>query len=103
VGEAVLPHAVTPTVARTANVFAKGALVLLLVLALLFPDQGNLRDQAAGMRAVGYPLISFLLPTPSPGRAGAACCTSHTPGLGSFQFLRQTGCRGADKRSDPCV
>lgn len=73
-GETVLPHAVTPTVARTANVFAKGALVLLLVLALLFPDQGNLRDQAAGMRAVGYPLISFLLPPadpfPGPGRRG---------------------------------
>ncbi|UFN43118.1 hypothetical protein [Nocardioides okcheonensis] len=42
--------------------FAKGALVLLLVLALLYPDQGNLRDKAAGMRAVGYPLISFTVP-----------------------------------------
>ena len=52
----------TPTVAKTANVFAKGALVLLLVLALLYPDQGNLRDKAAGMRAVGYPLISFTVP-----------------------------------------
>ena len=54
--------AATPTVAKTANVFAKGALVLLLVLALLYPDQGNLRDKAAGMRAVGYPLISFTVP-----------------------------------------
>ncbi|PKH38329.1 hypothetical protein SAMN05192575_105107 [Nocardioides alpinus] len=60
--EAAIEHAATPTNAWTANVFAKGALVLLLVLALLYPDQGNLRDKAAGMRAVGYPLISFTLP-----------------------------------------
>ena len=60
--EAVVSHPVTPTIAKSANVFAKGALVLLLVLALLYPDQGNLRDKAAGMRAVGYPLISFTLP-----------------------------------------
>lgn len=60
--EAAIEHAATPTVAKTANVFAKGALVLLLILALLYPDQGNLRDKAAGMRAVGYPLISFTLP-----------------------------------------
>lgn len=57
-----IERAATPTVAKTANVFAKGALVLLLVLALLYPDQGNLRDKAAGLRAVGYPLISFTLP-----------------------------------------
>ncbi len=62
VSEAVIEHAATPPVARTANVFAKGALVLLLVLVLLYPEQGNLRDKAAGMRAVGYPLISFTLP-----------------------------------------
>ena len=60
--EVAVEHASTPTVAKTANVFAKGALVLLLVLALLYPDQGNLRDKAAGMRAIGYPLISFTLP-----------------------------------------
>lgn len=58
----VVHHPITPTVAKSANVFAKGALVLLLVLALLYPDQGNLRDKAAGMRAIGYPLISFTLP-----------------------------------------
>ncbi|PUA78983.1 hypothetical protein C7S10_21120 [Nocardioides currus] len=52
----------TPPVARTANVLAKGALVLLLVFALLYPDQGNMRDKAAGMRAVGYPLASFTVP-----------------------------------------
>ena len=32
------------------------------MLALLYPDQGNLRDKAAGMRAVGYPLISLTVP-----------------------------------------
>ena len=62
VTEAAIEHPATPTFAKTANVFAKGALVLLLLLALLYPDQGNLRDKAAGMRAVGYPLISFTLP-----------------------------------------
>ena len=62
VTEAAIEHAATPTFAKSANVFAKGALVLLLLLALLYPDQGNLRDKAAGMRAVGYPLISFTLP-----------------------------------------
>jgi hypothetical protein len=62
VSEVVIEHPGTPTVATSANVFAKGALVLLLVLALLYPDQGNLRDKAAGMRAVGYPLISFTVP-----------------------------------------
>ena len=60
--EAVVEHAATPTIARSANVFAKGALVLLLFLAVTYPEQGNLRDKAAGMRAVGYPLISFTLP-----------------------------------------
>lgn len=62
VTEAAIEHPTTPTFAKTANVFAKGALVLLLLLALLYPDQGNLRDKAAGMRAVGYPLVSFTLP-----------------------------------------
>ena len=60
--EAAIATSATPTLARTANVFAKGALVLMLVLALLYPDQGNLRDKAAGMRAIGYPLVSFTVP-----------------------------------------
>jgi hypothetical protein len=62
VSELAIERSATPAFAKTANVFAKGALVLLLLLALLYPDQGNLRDKAAGMRAVGYPLISFTLP-----------------------------------------
>lgn len=60
--EAVIAPAMTPPLAKTVNVAAKGVLVLLLALALLYPDQGNLRDKAAGMRAVGYPVISFLVP-----------------------------------------
>ncbi len=52
----------TPAMAKTTNVMAKGALVLLLVLALLYPDQGNMRDKAAGLRAIGYPLVSFTVP-----------------------------------------
>ena len=60
--ELAIERSATPAFARTANVFAKGALVLLLVLALLYPEQGNMRDKAAGMRAVGYPLISFTVP-----------------------------------------
>jgi hypothetical protein len=57
-----IEHPVTPTLAKTANVLAKGALVLLLAFAVLYPDQANLRDKAAGMRAIGYPLISFTVP-----------------------------------------
>ena len=60
--EAVIEHPVTPTLAKSANVLAKGALVLLLVFAVAYPDQANLRDKAAGMRAIGYPLMSFTVP-----------------------------------------
>ena len=60
--EVAVAHPMTPALAKTANVAAKASLVLLLVLALLYPDQGNLRDKAAGMRAVGYPLVSFTVP-----------------------------------------
>jgi hypothetical protein len=62
VTEVALPRPTTPSVAKTANVFAKGALVARLILALLYPDHSHLRDKAAGMRAVAYPLISFTVP-----------------------------------------
>jgi protein-S-isoprenylcysteine O-methyltransferase Ste14 len=62
VTDAAIERSVTPTVARTANVLAKGALVLLLVFAVAHPDQAHLRDKAAGMRAIGYPLVSFTVP-----------------------------------------
>jgi hypothetical protein len=62
VAEVLIATPATPPIAKSANVAAKAALVLLLLFALLYPDQGNLRDKAAGMRAVGYPLVSFTVP-----------------------------------------
>lgn len=52
----------TPTVVRTADVLAKGLLVLLLLMAVLDPDGSNLRNKAAEARAIGYPLLSFTIP-----------------------------------------
>ena len=52
----------TPTLIRTADVAAKGLLVLLLLLAVIDPDGGNLRNKAAEARAIGYPLVSFTVP-----------------------------------------
>lgn len=60
--EVVLAAPATPGVARTVNVTAKAGLVLMLVLAMLYPDLGHLRDKGAGARAVGYPLASFAVP-----------------------------------------
>ena len=60
--EVAIEATVTPTVAKTANVFAKGALLLLLFLVVAYPEQSHLRDKAAGLRAVGYPLVSFAVP-----------------------------------------
>ncbi|MBE7325736.1 hypothetical protein IEQ44_13870 [Nocardioides sp. Y6] len=51
-----------PSTLRLANVSAKAGLVLLLVFALLFPDDSNMRDKAAGVRAVVYPLLAFTVP-----------------------------------------
>ena len=52
----------TPLAARAASISAKAALVFLLILALLDPDSGHMQDKAAGLRAVGYPLLSFTVP-----------------------------------------
>ncbi len=52
----------TPSLVRGANVATKAGLVVLLVFALLFPDAANLRDKAAGLRAVLYPLLAFTVP-----------------------------------------
>jgi hypothetical protein len=51
-----------PPVMRTASVSAKAGLLLLLVLALLFPDASHMRDKAAGLRAVVYPMLAFTVP-----------------------------------------
>ena len=60
--DVVLVASATPGVAKSVNVTAKAGLVLLLVMAMLHPDLGNLRDKGAGVRAVGYPLASFAVP-----------------------------------------
>jgi hypothetical protein len=49
-------------VVRGLNVTAKAGLVLLVLAALAYPDASHLRDKAAGLRAVGYPLFAFALP-----------------------------------------
>lgn len=49
-------------IVRTLNIAAKALLMLMLVLALMSPDLGNMRDKAAVPRAVAYPLLSFALP-----------------------------------------
>lgn len=45
-----------------ADVAAKVGLVGLLVVVLVDPDLANLKDKAAGARAVAYPLLSFSVP-----------------------------------------
>jgi hypothetical protein len=52
----------SPSALRAADVGGKVGLVVLLLLAMLYPDSGHMRDKAAGLRAVGYPLLSFALP-----------------------------------------
>jgi hypothetical protein len=54
-------HAVPPVV-RGLDLTAKAGLLVLLTLALLFPDLGHLRGKAAGLRAVSYPLLAFAVP-----------------------------------------
>lgn len=60
--EAVVAVEPMPSAARAANVFAKAALLLLLALAMLYPESGNMRDKAAGLRAIGYPMLAFAVP-----------------------------------------
>ncbi|WP_372736547.1 hypothetical protein [Nocardioides sp.] len=60
--EVALTRPVTPVGAKTANILAKAGLLLLLGIAIAFPDLGNLRDKAAGIRAIGYPLVAFAVP-----------------------------------------
>ena len=52
----------TPPLVRGANVSAKVGLLILLAFALIFPDAAHLRDKAAGLRAVVYPLLAFTVP-----------------------------------------
>ncbi len=60
--EMVIARYPTPPVIRAADVTAKLVLVWLLANALADPDTANLRDKAAGARAVAYPLLAFTVP-----------------------------------------
>lgn len=51
-----------PPLVRTANISAKAGLILLLALALLFPDDSHLRGKASGVRATIYPMLAFMVP-----------------------------------------
>ena len=53
---------VAPPVVRSMDLTAKAGLLILLVIALLFPDLGHMRGKAAGLRAVTYPLLAFSVP-----------------------------------------
>jgi hypothetical protein len=54
-----------PALTRAAmivDVVAKVGLVVLLVIAVAYPDLGNVRGKAAGLRAVAYPLGALVVP-----------------------------------------
>lgn len=52
----------TPSLVRGLDVVAKGALVMLLVLATVNPELGNLEGKAAGWRTLGYSTLAFTVP-----------------------------------------
>ena len=54
-----------PALTRTAmvvDIAAKVGLVVLLMIAVVHPDLGNIRGKAAGLRAVAYPFGAALVP-----------------------------------------
>lgn len=55
-------HGTAPSFVRTLDVLAKAGLVVLLWVAITNPELGHLRGKAAGLRAVGYPMMAFVLP-----------------------------------------
>lgn len=59
--DAVATHP-APSVVRALDLLAKAGLVLLLGVALTHPDLGHLRGKAAGLRAVTYPMLAFVIP-----------------------------------------
>ncbi|KRF15307.1 hypothetical protein ASG90_11360 [Nocardioides sp. Soil797] len=52
----------TPGLVRGLDVLAKAALLLMLVVAFVDPELGNMKDKGAGARAVAYPLLAFTVP-----------------------------------------
>lgn len=53
---------IAPGLVRGLDVTAKAVLLVLLGLALVHPDLGNMEDKASGLRAVTYPMLAFALP-----------------------------------------
>ncbi|WP_332642521.1 hypothetical protein [Aeromicrobium sp.] len=51
-----------PQFVRRADLTAKAALFLMLVLALIAPDLGNMEGKGAGLRAIAYPMMAFAIP-----------------------------------------
>ncbi|MCD4534040.1 hypothetical protein LRP67_08115 [Nocardioides sp. cx-169] len=51
-----------PSLARGLDIFAKGTMLLLLVMATISPEWGNLEGKAANARTVGYSLLAFSVP-----------------------------------------
>lgn len=60
--DAVASRDETPGIVRTLDVAAKAGLLLLLWVAITYPDLGHLRGKGAMARAIGYPLLAFALP-----------------------------------------
>ncbi|HYF74260.1 MAG TPA: hypothetical protein VD864_15630 [Nocardioides sp.] len=58
----VSEHHAAPSVVRTLDVLAKAGLVILLWVAITNPEVGHLRGKGAGIRAVGYPTMAFVIP-----------------------------------------
>jgi hypothetical protein len=52
----------TPSVVRGLDLFAKSGLLLLLVMATLNPELGNLEGKGANARTVGYTVLAFTVP-----------------------------------------
>jgi hypothetical protein len=60
--DVAVPDAPAAGWVRGLDVTAKIGLLLLLAAALADPDVGHLRDKAAGLRAIAYPMLAFALP-----------------------------------------
>ncbi|GAB2877110.1 hypothetical protein [Nocardioides pacificus] len=52
----------TPSAIQHLDVAAKALLVLLLVMATLNPELGNVEGKGAGFRTIGYSLLAFTVP-----------------------------------------
>lgn len=60
--DAVATRYPTPRVLRALNITAKAGLIAMLISALLYPEASNMEDKAAGLRAIGYPMLAFTIP-----------------------------------------